>query len=70
MSDTVRDWPMNRVLRLLAHAGALYDLARRYASECPRCTGEGALRSGGPPCDECADIRAVLDAIDRPEVTP
>ena len=68
MSDTVRDWPMKRVLRLLAHAGALYDLAWRYASECGECNGTGTW--DGEPCEDCADIRAILDAIDHRPVTP
>lgn len=62
-------WSDDSLLRLLAHSGALYDLAQRYASECGECAGVG-ITPDDEPCEDCADIRAILDAIDRPEVTP
>lgn len=65
----IESWPYDRLLRLLAHSGALYDLAQRYASECGECAGVG-ICPDDEPCEECADIRAILDAIDLPEVTP
>lgn len=63
----INAWPHDRLLRLLAHSGALYDLARQCASECGECDGQGVWDD--EPCEDCADIRAILDAIDHP-VTP
>lgn len=68
MSQPIYDWSSDRVLRLLAHAGALYDLAWQYASECGECNGTGVWQD--EPCTDCAEIRAILDAIDHAPVTP
>jgi hypothetical protein len=62
--------------RLIAAAPDLLDLAKQYASECTECSGTGvvtrqyggdgygdrcaALADADQPCDECADIRAVI----------
>lgn len=57
--------------RLIAAAPDLLALAQQYASECAECGGTGTVESfadliGGEsvperePCDQCADIRAVI----------
>ena len=52
---------------LIASAPDLLALAKRYASECSGCDGQGLIGvqcSDGPfedfPCEDCADIRAVI----------
>lgn len=54
--------------RLMSCAPDLLALAKRYASECGECAGVGVLPFGHPdrpdedlPCDECADIRALIE---------
>ena len=54
--------------RLIASAPDLLALAKRYASECPKCGGTGLRDALGPDgfvthtvdCAACADIRAVI----------
>lgn len=56
--------------RLISAAPALLDLAKQYLSECGECSGTGVqigINPGGDfdsnydrPCEECADIRAVI----------
>lgn len=61
--------------RLIAQSPALLDLAKQYASECAECNGSGERKDGNHggdpraeactvPCDECNDIRAVIDAAE------
>jgi len=56
--------------RLVAASPQLLALAKRYASECAECSGEGCVRDEGSTdcdvnglvdCEACADIRAVID---------
>ena len=54
--------------RLIASAPELLALAKRYASECPKCGGTGGIlvtiNDGVPErddCDACADIRLVVE---------
>ena len=54
--------------RLIAAAPDLLALAKRYASECSNCDGEGRLfvqfegrMEDVGPCEDCADIRAVIE---------
>jgi hypothetical protein len=55
--------------RLIAAAPDLLALAKKYASECAGCDGEGTwvrvTNIAGPaiklPCEDCADIRKVID---------
>lgn len=42
--------------RLIAAAPDLLALAKQYASECAECGGQSVI----PPCEDCADIRAVI----------
>ena len=65
--------------RLIAAAPDLLALAKQYASECSGCNGTGfmsrhiegrdtqaAQDADDQPCDDCADIRAVIEkAEDR-----
>ena len=53
--------------RLIAAAPDLLALAKRYASECSGCDGEGRRivtfndrEAEYDPCEDCADIRAVI----------
>ena len=51
----------------------LLTLARKYASECAECAGEGQIFEDIDPagnrmyldCHECADIRAVIHEAER-----
>lgn len=46
---------------LIAAAPDLLALAKQFASECGECSGEGTYPFGERgPCQECADIRAVI----------
>jgi hypothetical protein len=58
----------------------LLALARQYASECARCGGGGLITvkyewrgaecdADEQPCDECADIRAVIAKAVGPQIT-
>ena len=57
--------------RLIAAAPDLLALAKRYASECPKCGGtgtyqyqfplpDGAMAKPGESCAVCADLRALI----------
>lgn len=55
-------------MALIAAAPDLLALAKQYASECAECGGVGSLivghhaaADGTRPCEQCADIRAVID---------
>ena len=55
--------------RLIAAAPDLLALAKRYASECARCGGTGTIEcvpfdngiSSTVACNDCSDIRAVIE---------
>ena len=54
--------------RLIAAAPDLLALAKRYASECEECDGDGRIlvtfndrEAEYDPCEACADIRAVIE---------
>ena len=53
---------------LIAAAPDLLALAKRYASECAQCDGDGRIlvtfndrEAEYDPCEACADIRAVIE---------
>ena len=53
--------------RLIAAAPDLLALAKRYASECAECDGDGRIlvtfndrEAEYDPCEACADIRAAI----------
>ena len=53
---------------LIASAPDLLALAKRYASECAQCDGDGRIlvtfndrEAEYDPCEACADIRAVIE---------
>ena len=53
--------------RLIAASPDLLALAKRYASECAQCDGDGRIlvtfndrEAEYDPCEACADIRAVI----------
>ena len=50
--------------RLIAAAPDLLALAKRYASECSGCDGQGNSKLSAlhpEECQDCADIRAVIE---------
>ena len=50
--------------RLIASAPELLALAKRYASECSGCDGQGNSKLSAlhpEECQDCADIRAVIE---------
>ena len=55
--------------RLLGRFQLLLALAKRYASECARCSGTGMIEcvpfdngiSSTVTCNDCADLRAVIE---------
>ena len=61
--------------RLIASAPDLLALAKRYASECPKCGGTGLRDALGPDgfvthtvdCAACADIRLVVEKAEGRE---
>jgi len=54
-----RQWEADA--RLIAAAPELLALAKQYASECASCGVNAAWLENGKPCEECADIRAVIN---------
>ena len=60
--------------RLIAAAPDLLALAKKYASECSECDGEGRVlvtfndrEAEYDPCDACTDIRAVIEKAEGRE---
>ena len=59
---------------LIAAAPDLLALAKRYASECAQCDGDGRIlvtfndrEAEYDPCEACADIRAVIEKAEGRE---
>jgi hypothetical protein len=82
MEGTVNGKPFTREFvaiedynALQAHYADLLALAKRYASECPKCGGTGLRDALGPDgfvthtveCAACADIRLVVEKAEGRE---
>ena len=60
--------------RLIAQSLRMFELLKRYASECAQCDGDGRIlvtfndrEAEYDPCEACADIRAVIEKAEGRE---